>query len=92
MENDQIRALEVTILPGEAGPHHHHKWRSAMIVVGMEDFVDRDKDGNVIFDTRELPEPLQLPATLWKQSEGLHSVWNVSETTPVHLYRVEIKD
>ena len=63
-----------------------------MIVVGMEDFVDRDKDGNVIFDTRELPEPLQLPATLWKQSEGLHSVWNVSETTPVHLYRVEIKD
>ena len=58
LENDRVRMLEVTLLPDTVEPLHSHQWPSVLYIMEAGDFTDSDMDGNVIFDTRELPEPL----------------------------------
>ncbi len=91
LENDQVRVLEVSLTPGEKEPLHHHKWPSVLYIQEAGDFIDYDKDGKVIFDTRKLPEPLIFPLTMQKDPEAPHSVVNLSKTKPVRLIRVEMK-
>jgi len=91
LENDQVRVLEVYISPGEKEPVHHHKWPSVLYFQEAGDFVDYDKDGNVIFDTRTLPTPLTFPLTMHKDAEAPHAVVNLSKTQPIRLIRVEMK-
>ena len=54
-------------------------------------FIDRDADGNVIVDSREMDGPLSLPLTMWKDAEAPHSVENLSSTETIRLVRVEVK-
>jgi hypothetical protein len=91
LENDSVRVLEVTLLPGQVEPLHHHQFPSVLYVMEGGDFLDRDGDGNVIFDSRKLPSPPKLPMAIWQGPEALHSVENLSKTIPIRLIRVEIK-
>lgn len=91
MENDSVRVLEVTLLPGRTEPVHHHQWRSVLYITDAGDFIDRDGEGNVIFDTRTLPTPLTFPMTMWKGQEAPHSVENLSNTKTIRLIRIELK-
>lgn len=91
LENDMVRVLEVSLAPGEKEPLHHHKWPSVLYIQEAGDFVDYDQDGKVIFDTRELPEPLTFPLTMQKGPEAPHAPVNLSKTKPIRLIRVEIK-
>ena len=91
LENDQVRVLEVYLAPGEKEPLHHHKWPSVLYIQEAGDFIDYDSAGKVIFDTRELPEPLNFPLTMQKEPEAPHSPVNLSKTTPIRLIRVEMK-
>jgi ketosteroid isomerase-like protein len=90
LENDHVRVLEVTLGPGEVEPLHSHRWPSVLHIQQAGHFLDRDADGNVIFDSREAP-PLELPLTLWKGPEAPHSPVNLSEDTEIRLIRVELK-
>jgi len=91
MENESVRVLEVTLLPNELEPVHHHQWPSVLYIMEAGDFIDRDGDGNVIMDTRQQPEALSFPLTMWKDPEAPHSVENLSDTKPIRLIRVELK-
>lgn len=91
LENDSVRVLEVTVLPGEIEAVHHHQWPSVLYIMEAGDFIDRDGNGNIIFDTRKLPEPLKFPMTMWKGPEAPHSVENLSKTKSIRLIRVELK-
>lgn len=91
LENDKVRVLEVTLEPGEKEALHHHRWPSALYVQEAGDFIDYDGEGNVIFDSRQLPEPLPMPFTMYKDPEAPHSVVNLSQTKPIRLIRVEMK-
>ncbi len=91
LENDKVRVLEVTLAPGEIENLHHHKWPSIIYLQEADEFIDSDVDGNIILDTRKIPEPLKLPMTIWKDSQAPHSVTNLSKTQPIRLIRVEIK-
>ncbi|MGB5820551.1 MAG: hypothetical protein WBG90_13795 [Saonia sp.] len=91
MENDNVRVLEVTVLPGEIEPVHHHQWPSVLHITESGDFIDRDAEGNVILDTRQLAKPLVYPMTVWKDPEAPHSVENLSDTLTIRLIRVELK-
>ena len=91
LENDQVRVLEVTLAPNEVEAVHHHQWPSVLYIIEAGDFIDRDGEGNVIMDTRQIPEPLVFPLTMYKQPEAPHSVENLSDTLPIRLIRVEIK-
>jgi hypothetical protein len=91
LENYKVRVLEVTIAPKEIETLHHHKWRSVIYIIEAGDFIDRDIDGNVLFDTRQLPEPQVLPMTIYKNPEAAHSVENLSETKTIRMIRMEMK-
>ena len=91
LENDRVRVLEVVVAPKEIEPVHHHKWPSVLYILDAGEFIDRDREGNIIMDTRELPEPIEYPLTLWKEPEAPHSVENLSSTKALRLIRVELK-
>ena len=91
LENDSVRVLEVTVLPGETEAVHHHQWPSVLYFMDAGDFINRDGSGNIILDTRKLKEPLKFPLTMWKAPEAPHSVQNLSKTKTIRLIRVEIK-
>ena len=90
LENDQVRVLEVTLAPGEVEPLHFHRWPSVLYLQQAGDWIDRDAEGNVIFDSRKVP-PMPFPVTLWKGPEAPHSPVNLSDDVTVRLIRVEIK-
>ena len=91
LENENVRVLDVTVAPGETEPVHSHRWPSDLYILTAGDFIDRDGEGNVIFDTRQLKTPLQYPMTIWKDPEAPHAVENLSKTITLHLIRVEMK-
>ncbi|PHK97887.1 hypothetical protein CGL56_13825 [Neolewinella marina] len=91
LENDRVRVLEVTLAPNELEPVHHHQWPSVLYIIEAGHFIDRDGEGNIIMDTREIPEPLVFPMTMFKEPEAPHSVENLSDTQPIRLIRVEMK-
>lgn len=91
LENDQVRVLEVTLAPGEIENLHHHKWPSTLYIQEAGDFTDSDSEGNIIFDTRKLDEPLQMPFVMHKEPEAPHTVTNLSKTETIRLIRIEIK-
>tara|TARA_R110000868_G_scaffold1389_9_gene10732 strand:+ start:6180 stop:6635 length:456 start_codon:yes stop_codon:yes gene_type:complete len=92
LENESVRVLEVTLMPNEVEPVHHHQWPSALYIMEAGDFIDRDGEGNIIMDTRQIPDPLVFPMTMWKGPEAPHSVENLSDTKPIRLIRVEMKE
>lgn len=91
LENENVRVLEVTVLPGETEPVHSHRWRSVLYILSAGDFIDRDGAGTIIFDSRQLKTPLVFPMTMWKEPEAPHSVENLSRTITLRLIRVEMK-
>ena len=91
LENENVRVLEVTVSPNELEPVHHHQWPSVLYVMEASEFIDRDGEGNIILDTRQLTTPMEFPMTMWKDPEAPHSVENLSPTKPIRLIRVEMK-
>lgn len=91
MENDKVRVLEVTLMPGETEEVHHHQWPSVLYIQEAGDFIDYDGDGNIIMDSRQIKPALQFPMTMWKDAEAPHSVENLSKTITIRLIRVEMK-
>jgi hypothetical protein len=92
LENDKVRVLDVKVAPGEVEAVHSHRWPSVLYILEAGDFIDRDGNGKVIFDTRTLPAPLTFPLTMYKEPEAPHSVENLSKTVTLHLVRVEMKN
>jgi hypothetical protein len=90
LENGSVRVLDTKVAPGERTPVHAHEWPAALYVLGWSDFVRYDPDGNVLLDSRTLPERPAIGAALWGAPIGPHYVHNVG-TTDLHILAVEIK-
>jgi hypothetical protein len=91
LENEKVRMLEVTLLPGQKEPLHHHQWPSVLYIQTAGDFIDYDGEGKIIFDTRTLTTPLVFPMAMYKEPEAPHAVENLSKTITIRLIRVEMK-
>lgn len=91
LENDSVRVLSVTLAPGEVEPLHSHRWPSVLHIQSAGHFTDHDAKGQLIFDSRQAPAPLELPLTMWKGPEAPHSPTNLSEDITIRLLRVEVK-
>jgi hypothetical protein len=76
-ENERVRLLEVRIPPGEITPVHTHRWPSAIYVARQSDFIRRDAEGNVLFDSRTVGPPPSEPVVQWVGPLPPHSVENV---------------
>lgn len=83
-ENEEVRVLKLTLMPGQKEKMHHHPWKSVMICeVGIRARYHNHK-GEIVFEQ-------SVPAGIyWLEPEGLHGVENVDNKT-FYGYRIEIK-
>ena len=91
LENDRVRVLDTRIPAGEIVPVHSHRWPAIYYTIAAGDFVRRDGEGNVLFDSRTVPGMLTSSAANWIECLPPHSVENVSPSE-IHLISVELKD
>ena len=92
-ENEHVRVLEVIIPPHSKEPVHTHCWPSTLYIQQIGDIVDRDANGQIIFDSRQLKESEKQkpPFVLWTATESPHSDENPSDS-PIKIIQVENKD
>jgi hypothetical protein len=89
-ENERVRVLEVRIPPGELVPVHTHRWPSAIYIAKQSDFIRRDADGQILFDSRTAgPPPVQAMVS-WTPPIPPHSVENIG-TNEILLITTELK-
>ena len=89
-ENERVRVLEVRIAPGELVPVHTHRWPGAIYIAKQSDFIRRDADGNVLFDSRTAGPPPRDPVVTWTPPIPPHSVENIG-ITEILLITTELK-
>jgi hypothetical protein len=89
-ENDRVRVLEVRIAPGAQVPVHTHRWPASIYVAKQSDFLRRDGDGNLLFDSRTTGPPPTEPVAQWTPPVPPHSVENIGESE-ILLISTELK-
>jgi quercetin dioxygenase-like cupin family protein len=90
LENDHVRVLEVCIKPGQVVPLHTHRWPSVGHIKSASDFLRRDAQGKLIFDSRTAGASQQAPDVVWTPPLPPHSVENIG-ASEIHVLMVELK-
>ena len=90
LENDHVRVLDSLVRPGESTPVHTHRWPSVLYILGFSDFVRKDADGNVIFDSRTARSKPQPGSAVWSGPLAPHSVTNLGDAD-IRVISVELK-
>ena len=62
LENDRVRVLDTVIPVGDIVPVHTHRWPALYYTIAAGDFIRRDGEGNVLFDSRTVPGMLTTSA------------------------------
>jgi hypothetical protein len=91
LENALVRVLQTRIPPGETTPVHTHRWPNVQHVLSSAEFVRRDGEGEVLFDTRTAGQRPGPSATLWSEPLPPHSIENVGDTE-LRVIMVELKN
>ncbi|HUO32157.1 MAG TPA: hypothetical protein VMU80_23255 [Bryobacteraceae bacterium] len=91
LENDHVRVLDTRIPAGEIVPVHTHRWPAVYYTIVAGDFIRRDQEGKILFDSRSVPGLLTTQEGTWMECLPPHSVENVSGRE-IHLISVELKD
>jgi hypothetical protein len=89
-ENEHVRVLEVRIGPAQTVPVHTHRWPSIVRTESTSDFVRRDGQGQVLFDSRQGTGSGGVPPAQWLEPIPPHSVENVGKGE-IRLFTVELK-
>jgi hypothetical protein len=90
-ENEAVRILEVRIGPGQLVPMHTHRWPSSVCVVKSSDFIRRDAEGKLLFDSRTMGPPPSTPTVQWIGPLPPHSVENIGNSE-ILLFTTELKE
>jgi hypothetical protein len=89
-EDDRVRLLQVTILPGEREPLHGHKYPSVFAFDSVQPALnDHTPDGKPLDIKRGLLNN-EFPACLAMGPQEPHAAEDV-DTFPQHFYRLEFK-
>ena len=91
LENERVRVIHTHIPTGDTVPLHTHRWPCVAYLMSCSDFVRRDHDGKVLFDSRQAAPPQSAPAVQWLQPLPPHTVENVGPS-PISILIVELKD
>jgi hypothetical protein len=91
LENDRVRVLDTRIPVGDIVPVHTHRWPAIYYTIAPGDFIRRDGEGQVLFDSRTVPGMLSASAANFIECLPPHSVENVG-SAEIHLISVELKD
>lgn len=90
LENDRVRVLLTTIPIDATTPVHTHRWPSVEYVLCATNFVRRDADGTVLFDTRTADAEPRVSDVLWSDPFPPHSLENVGDSE-LRVIMVEVK-
>jgi len=90
-ENERVRVLEVRIGPGQFVPVHTHRWPSMVYVASSSDFIRRDGEGELLFDSRTMGPPPATPTAQWTEALPPHSVENIGNAE-IFLITTELKE
>jgi hypothetical protein len=90
LENELVRVLLTRIPAGETTAVHTHRWPNVQYVVSSTDFIRRDGDGNLQFDSRTGNQAPETSAVLWSDPLPPHSVENVGDKE-LRVIMVELK-
>ena len=90
LENERVRVLDTRIPAGDIVPLHTHRWPAIYYTIAPGDFIRRDIEGKVLFDSRTVPGMLSASAANWIACLPPHSVENVGPAE-IHLISVELK-
>jgi quercetin dioxygenase-like cupin family protein len=88
-ENDSVRVLDTSIAPGETTPLHTHRCPATLYVLNWSNFMRRDGNGTVIFDSRTTPA-IKPGSAFWSPPMAPHTLENVG-TAELHVIAVELK-
>lgn len=91
LENERVRVIHTHIPTGDLVPLHTHRWPGAVYVISSSDFIRRDLDGKVLFDSRGARAPSSAPAVQWLEPLPPHTVENVGASA-ISIIIVELKD
>ena len=91
LENEHVRVLDVTVLPGERENLHAHCRRSVMYLMYEGIYKDYGPNGELVGEGTQPGSAAELPMTLWLEPQAPHSVENL-DSQAVRLIRVELKD
>jgi len=91
MENERLRVVRTRIPAGQIVPVHTHRWPGVLFIVEWSDLIRRDPQGNVLLDTRQLPDKPSLNVPRWQEPLLPHTVENVGGTE-FNAVQVEMKD
>jgi hypothetical protein len=89
-ENETVRILDTFIPPGSKTEIHTHKWPSSLYILSWSDFIRNDKDGNTVFDSRNMNQAPGIRTTLWSEALVPHAVKNIGRSD-IHVISIEIK-
>ena len=84
LENDRVRVLEYSLLPGKRDRRHTHPRRVAQVLSGGTLRVH-------FTDGRQLDFEEKAGDTSWSEASPLHDTENIG-TTPIRILLVEVKD
>jgi quercetin dioxygenase-like cupin family protein len=90
LENESVRVLDTTVMPGETVPLHTHCWPAVQYIVSWSDFVRCDADGYVVLDTRETERKPAPGTSAWLEPLGPHTLKNVGDRE-LQVISVELK-
>jgi hypothetical protein len=89
-ENEKVRVLDTFIPPGSKTEIHTHKWPSTLHILSWSDFIRYDKDGNTVFDSRNMNAAPVVKAILRSEPLIPHALKNIGKSD-IHIISIEIK-
>lgn len=90
LENDFVRVIDTLIPPGQVTNIHTHKWPASLYIISWSNFIRYDTEGNVVVDTRKLPQTPLPSSAIWSEPLKPHALENIGEND-IHIISVEIK-
>jgi hypothetical protein len=90
LENERVRVLDVTVLPGEREQVHAHCLPSVMYLMQEGVYRDYDAQGRLVEEVKEALPASKFPMTLWLEPQAPHAVHNL-DAKPTRLIRIELK-
>ncbi|MFY9675083.1 MAG: hypothetical protein WAK13_11555 [Terriglobales bacterium] len=90
LEDERVRVLLTTIPPNDIVPLHTHRSGGVAYVQSFSQFIRRDEQGNVLFDSRLAGEAPAVPCAQWMPPLPPHTVENLGPLE-ISILIVEIK-
>ncbi len=89
-ENDYVRVLDTVVRPGERVPLHIHRWPSVSYTISSDHFMQLDREGNVLLDSRVTDIEMTDGAVYSIPPSEPHSIENVG-SVEIRAINIELK-